>query len=135
MLLPSPTHRSCSKKILLGKVILTVPRATPETHAGFLHFSNTRLQNGFTQSITLGLCLMRKSHGRLQNAAAETLLVDVGWQGRDGTEVTRAAAGVGRDGQVKAELIVFVILQVLYKTAWSESVGRDCAAYCAKKWV
>ncbi|CAJ0941846.1 unnamed protein product [Ranitomeya imitator] len=23
---------------------------------------------------------------------------------------------------------------VLYKTAWSESVGRDCAAYCAKKY-
>lgn len=25
--------------------------------------------------------------------------------------------------------------QVLYKVAWSESIGRDCAAFCAKKWV
>lgn len=25
-------------------------------------------------------------------------------------------------------------LQVLYKTAWSESIGRDCTAFCAKKW-
>ncbi|TSN21154.1 Protein CASP [Bagarius yarrelli] len=24
--------------------------------------------------------------------------------------------------------------KVLYKTAWSESIGRDCAAYCAKKY-
>lgn len=23
--------------------------------------------------------------------------------------------------------------QVLYKTAWSESIGRDCTAFCAKK--
>ncbi|XP_042298631.1 protein CASP isoform X4 [Sceloporus undulatus] len=29
-------------------------------------------------------------------------------------------------------LLVFL---VLYKTAWSESVGRDCAAYCAKKYA
>jgi len=49
--------------------------------------------------------------------------------------VTRAAARTGRGGQAKAELIAFLLLQVLYKTAWSESVGRDCAAYCAKKWV
>lgn len=27
------------------------------------------------------------------------------------------------------------IFQVLYKTAWSESIGRDCTAFCAKKWV
>ncbi|KAG8590257.1 hypothetical protein GDO81_006696 [Engystomops pustulosus] len=26
-----------------------------------------------------------------------------------------------------------LVFLVLYKTAWSESVGRDCAAYCAKK--
>lgn len=26
-----------------------------------------------------------------------------------------------------------LVLQVLYKIAWSESVGRDCSAYCAKK--
>uniref|UniRef100_A0A3Q0SF20 Protein CASP n=1 Tax=Amphilophus citrinellus TaxID=61819 RepID=A0A3Q0SF20_AMPCI len=25
-----------------------------------------------------------------------------------------------------------VFLQVLYKTAWSESIGRDCSAFCAK---
>lgn len=46
-----------------------------------------------------------------------------------------SGARVGRDGQAKAELIAFLVLQVLYKTAWSESMGRDCAAYCAKKWV
>uniref|UniRef100_A0A8C4JN33 CASP C-terminal domain-containing protein n=1 Tax=Dromaius novaehollandiae TaxID=8790 RepID=A0A8C4JN33_DRONO len=28
-----------------------------------------------------------------------------------------------------------LVFLVLYKTAWSESVGRDCAAYCAKKCV
>ncbi|KAI1893709.1 hypothetical protein AGOR_G00126480 [Albula goreensis] len=28
-------------------------------------------------------------------------------------------------------LLVFL---VLYKTAWSESIGRDCSAYCAKKY-
>ncbi|XP_069617416.1 protein CASP isoform X3 [Ranitomeya imitator] len=27
-----------------------------------------------------------------------------------------------------------LVFLVLYKTAWSESVGRDCAAYCAKKY-
>uniref|UniRef100_A0A8C5T390 CASP C-terminal domain-containing protein n=1 Tax=Malurus cyaneus samueli TaxID=2593467 RepID=A0A8C5T390_9PASS len=26
-----------------------------------------------------------------------------------------------------------LVFLVLYKTAWSESVGRDCAAFCAKK--
>lgn len=30
---------------------------------------------------------------------------------------------------------VCVCDQVLYKAAWSESIGRDCAAFCAKKWV
>lgn len=80
---------------------------------------------------------MHKSHGRLQNAAAEIWLVATGpgWKGRDGRAATRAAARADRDGQAKSELIAFLILQVLYKTAWSESVGRDCAAYCAKKWV
>ncbi|XP_068126364.1 protein CASP isoform X4 [Hyperolius riggenbachi] len=28
-----------------------------------------------------------------------------------------------------------LVFLVLYKTAWSESVGRDCAAYCAKKYA
>ncbi|XP_067166000.1 protein CASP isoform X5 [Apteryx mantelli] len=28
-----------------------------------------------------------------------------------------------------------LVFLVLYKTAWSESVGRDCAAYCAKKFA
>lgn len=41
----------------------------------------------------------------------------------------------GRGWHVSPELTAFLILQVLYKTAWSESVGRDCAAFCAKKWV
>ncbi|KAG7471112.1 hypothetical protein MATL_G00120870 [Megalops atlanticus] len=27
-----------------------------------------------------------------------------------------------------------LVFLVLYKTAWSESIGRDCAAYCAKKY-
>lgn len=27
----------------------------------------------------------------------------------------------------------FFFFQVLYKTAWSESIGRDCTAFCAKK--
>ncbi|XP_048836212.1 cut-like homeobox 1b isoform X3 [Brienomyrus brachyistius] len=27
-----------------------------------------------------------------------------------------------------------LVFLVLYKTAWSESVGRDCSAYCAKKY-
>lgn len=62
-------------------------------------------------------------------------MAGMGWQGRDGRAATRAAARAGRGGKAKAELIAFLILQVLYKTAWSESVGRDCAAYCAKKWV
>lgn len=35
--------------------------------------------------------------------------------------------------EVGAELTPFLPLQVLYKTAWSESVGRDCSAFCAKK--
>lgn len=26
-----------------------------------------------------------------------------------------------------------ILFQVLYKTAWSESIGRDCTAFCAKK--
>uniref|UniRef100_A0A8C1L9G3 Uncharacterized protein n=1 Tax=Cyprinus carpio TaxID=7962 RepID=A0A8C1L9G3_CYPCA len=30
-------------------------------------------------------------------------------------------------------LCVCVCDQVLYKAAWSESIGRDCAAFCAKK--
>uniref|UniRef100_A0A8C4WDY8 Protein CASP n=1 Tax=Gopherus evgoodei TaxID=1825980 RepID=A0A8C4WDY8_9SAUR len=30
-------------------------------------------------------------------------------------------------------LLHCLVFLVLYKTAWSESVGRDCAAYCAKK--
>ncbi|OXB78858.1 UNVERIFIED_CONTAM: hypothetical protein H355_011263 [Colinus virginianus] len=32
-------------------------------------------------------------------------------------------------------LLHCLVFLVLYKTAWSESVGRDCAAFCAKKWV
>nr|XP_056721472.1 protein CASP isoform X4 [Euleptes europaea] len=28
-----------------------------------------------------------------------------------------------------------LVFLVLYKTAWSESIGRDCAAYCAKKYA
>ncbi|KAM9370737.1 protein CASP isoform 3-T3 [Phaethornis superciliosus] len=28
-----------------------------------------------------------------------------------------------------------LVFLVLYKTAWSESVGRDCAAFCAKKYA
>uniref|UniRef100_A0A8C0EXW5 Protein CASP n=1 Tax=Bubo bubo TaxID=30461 RepID=A0A8C0EXW5_BUBBB len=28
-----------------------------------------------------------------------------------------------------------LVFLVLYKTAWSESVGRDCVAYCAKKYA
>ncbi|XP_075052839.1 protein CASP isoform X6 [Mixophyes fleayi] len=28
-----------------------------------------------------------------------------------------------------------LVFLVLYKTAWSESVGRDCTAYCAKKYA
>nr|XP_033777490.1 protein CASP isoform X5 [Geotrypetes seraphini] len=28
-----------------------------------------------------------------------------------------------------------LVFLVLYKTAWSESMGRDCAAYCAKKYA
>uniref|UniRef100_A0A8C4WEC6 Protein CASP n=1 Tax=Gopherus evgoodei TaxID=1825980 RepID=A0A8C4WEC6_9SAUR len=31
-------------------------------------------------------------------------------------------------------LLHCLVFLVLYKTAWSESVGRDCAAYCAKKY-
>lgn len=27
-----------------------------------------------------------------------------------------------------------LVFLVLYKTAWSESIGRDCAAFCAKKY-
>lgn len=34
-----------------------------------------------------------------------------------------------RDGQ----LTVFLPGQVLYKLAWSESMERDCATFCAKK--
>ncbi|NWZ40446.1 CASP protein, partial [Brachypodius atriceps] len=30
-------------------------------------------------------------------------------------------------------LLHCLVFLVLYKTAWSESVGRDCAAFCAKK--
>lgn len=30
-------------------------------------------------------------------------------------------------------LFTVIFFQVLYKTAWSESVGRDCTAFCAKK--
>lgn len=32
-------------------------------------------------------------------------------------------------------LLHCLVFLVLYKTAWSESVGRDCAAYCAKKYA
>ncbi|XP_056675793.1 protein CASP-like [Monodelphis domestica] len=28
-----------------------------------------------------------------------------------------------------------LVFLVLYKTAWSESIERDCAAYCAKKYA
>ncbi|XP_066508179.1 protein CASP-like isoform X3 [Hoplias malabaricus] len=28
-----------------------------------------------------------------------------------------------------------LVFLVLYKTAWSESIGRDCSAYCAKKYA
>uniref|UniRef100_A0A8C9T1E4 Protein CASP n=1 Tax=Scleropages formosus TaxID=113540 RepID=A0A8C9T1E4_SCLFO len=31
-------------------------------------------------------------------------------------------------------LLHCLVFLVLYKTAWSESIGRDCAAYCAKKY-
>eukprot|EP00063_Salmo_salar_P096048 XP_014070883.1 PREDICTED: protein CASP-like [Salmo salar] len=27
-----------------------------------------------------------------------------------------------------------LVFLVLYKTAWSESIGRDCSAFCAKKY-
>lgn len=57
-----------------------------------------------------------------------------GWQGGDGRAVTGCCQG-GQRWAGRAELMVYFLLQVLYKTAWSESVGRDCAAYCAKKWV
>uniref|UniRef100_A0A8C9MT49 CASP C-terminal domain-containing protein n=1 Tax=Serinus canaria TaxID=9135 RepID=A0A8C9MT49_SERCA len=30
-------------------------------------------------------------------------------------------------------LLHCLVFLVLYKTAWSESVGRDCSAFCAKK--
>uniref|UniRef100_A0A8C9FMV5 Protein CASP n=1 Tax=Pavo cristatus TaxID=9049 RepID=A0A8C9FMV5_PAVCR len=32
-------------------------------------------------------------------------------------------------------LLHCLVFLVLYKTAWSESVGRDCAAFCAKKFA
>ncbi|XP_068021520.1 protein CASP isoform X8 [Melanerpes formicivorus] len=32
-------------------------------------------------------------------------------------------------------LLHCLVFLVLYRTAWSESVGRDCAAYCAKKYA
>ncbi|CAM4669770.1 unnamed protein product [Caretta caretta] len=32
-------------------------------------------------------------------------------------------------------LLHCLVFLVLYKTAWSESVGRDCTAYCAKKYA
>uniref|UniRef100_M3XI78 Cut like homeobox 1 n=2 Tax=Latimeria chalumnae TaxID=7897 RepID=M3XI78_LATCH len=32
-------------------------------------------------------------------------------------------------------LLHCLVFLVLYKTAWSESVGRDCAAFCAKKYA
>lgn len=31
------------------------------------------------------------------------------------------------------QLMVSLPAQVLYKLAWSESVERDCATFCAKK--
>ncbi|MGH0162062.1 UNVERIFIED_CONTAM: hypothetical protein FKN15_061406 [Acipenser sinensis] len=30
-------------------------------------------------------------------------------------------------------LLHCLVFLVLYKTAWSESIGRDCTAFCAKK--
>uniref|UniRef100_A0A8C3RWF5 Protein CASP n=1 Tax=Chelydra serpentina TaxID=8475 RepID=A0A8C3RWF5_CHESE len=48
-------------------------------------------------------------------------------------KATLSMVSDGRLLTIHNSLSPFVAL-VLYKTAWSESVGRDCAAYCAKKY-
>lgn len=60
------------------------------------------------------------------------VMVGMGCHGRDGM---LQQGHIRQRPAHKPTPIAFFILQVLYKTAWSESVGRDCAAFCAKKWV
>lgn len=51
--------------------------------------------------------------------------------------VQLSAPQVSEKPRTGAKLLTFVVSpsQVLYKTAWSESIGRDCSAFCAKKFV
>lgn len=77
-----------------------------------------------------------RCHGGLEchdrDGMSRDVMVGMGCHGRDGM---LQQGHIRQRPAHKPTPIAFFILQVLYKTAWSESVGRDCAAFCAKKWV